>query len=143
MTWLLFAQLPSIDPISGGAGWLGAGLLGLLLWWLLLKHLPEKDKQAAIKDAQIKQLIDEHVAAMERLHDDCAEERKEQFNYFNDALNRIIERHSKDHELTAKTLRDELESLRTAIVTLGQAVDALRHSGRSNADQSTRSKQTT
>ncbi len=34
-----------IDPISGGAGWIGAGLLGLVLGWLLLKHLPDKDKQ--------------------------------------------------------------------------------------------------
>lgn len=124
MVWLL-AQTTT-DPISGGAGWVGAGLLGLLLGWLLLKHLPEKDKQ-------IKTLIDDHTAALERLHEECSQERKEQFTYFNDALNRIIERHSHDHEQTAKTLRDELESLRTAIVTLGQAVDALRHSGKPNA----------
>jgi hypothetical protein len=35
----------SVDILSGGAGWAGAGLLGLVLGWLLLKHLPEKDKQ--------------------------------------------------------------------------------------------------
>lgn len=39
----LFAQ--SGDPISGGAGWVGAGLLGAVLAWLLLVHLPGKDKQ--------------------------------------------------------------------------------------------------
>lgn len=39
------------DPVSGGAGWVGAGLLGLVLGWLLLIHLPAKDKQ-------IKELID-------------------------------------------------------------------------------------
>jgi hypothetical protein len=32
------------DALGGGAGWLGAGLLGLVLSWLLLKHLPEKDR---------------------------------------------------------------------------------------------------
>jgi hypothetical protein len=33
------------DPISGGAGWVGAGLLGCVLGWLLFVHLPAKDKQ--------------------------------------------------------------------------------------------------
>ena len=32
------------SALGGGAGWLGAGLLGLVLSWLLLKHLPEKDR---------------------------------------------------------------------------------------------------
>ena len=50
-----FADILS-DPLSGGAGWLGAGLLGLVLAWLLLKHLPEKDRQ-------IKDLIDVHLSA--------------------------------------------------------------------------------
>lgn len=46
MLFLLIAQQTS-DPLSGGAGWVGAGLLGLVLSWLLLKHLPDKDKQFA------------------------------------------------------------------------------------------------
>ncbi len=33
------------EPISGGAGWVGAGLLGMVLAWLFMKHLPDKDKQ--------------------------------------------------------------------------------------------------
>lgn len=32
-----------IDPAF--SGWTGAGLLGMVLAWLLLKHLPAKDKQ--------------------------------------------------------------------------------------------------
>lgn len=55
MTYLMF--LPSAlsvalgflvaqsDPISGGAGWIGAGLLGAVLAWLTMVHLPAKDKQ--------------------------------------------------------------------------------------------------
>lgn len=43
-TILLFAQTAT-DPISGGAGWIGAGLLGAVLCWLLIIHLPAKDKQ--------------------------------------------------------------------------------------------------
>lgn len=52
-----FAQGPS--PITGGAGWAGAGLLGLVLAWLLLKHLPDKDKQ-------LTELIKIHDERMER-----------------------------------------------------------------------------
>ena len=40
---VLLAQ--NLDPLSGGSGWIGAGLLGLVLAWLLLKHLPAKDAQ--------------------------------------------------------------------------------------------------
>lgn len=40
----LLAQT-AVDPISGGAGWVGAGLLGAVLAWLLLKYLPEQDRQ--------------------------------------------------------------------------------------------------
>ena len=40
---ILFGQ--ATDVISGGAGWAGAGLLGLVLGWLLLKRLPDNDKQ--------------------------------------------------------------------------------------------------
>src|SRR5262245_45428442 len=53
---MLFSQA---DTLSGGAGWVGAGLLGLVLGWLLLKHLPDKDRQVetarlAHLDAQAK-----------------------------------------------------------------------------------------
>ena len=38
-----FAQ--SMEMLPGG--WAGAGLLGLVLGWLMMKHLPEKDRQMA------------------------------------------------------------------------------------------------
>lgn len=46
---ILLAQ--SVGDLAGSGGWAGAGLLGLVLAWLLLKHLPSKDEQ-------IKGLID-------------------------------------------------------------------------------------
>ena len=50
MTWVLLAQ---VESLSGSSGWVGAGLLGLVLSWLLLKHLPEKDQQLrALLDIQ-------------------------------------------------------------------------------------------
>jgi PAS domain S-box-containing protein len=48
----------AIDAISGGGGWLGAGLLGMVLGWLLMRHLPEKDRQ-------LKELLDAHARALE------------------------------------------------------------------------------
>lgn len=44
MLLILLAQVP-IDSLSGGSGWIGAGLLGAVLSWLLFVHLPSKDKQ--------------------------------------------------------------------------------------------------
>lgn len=41
---LLFAQTGA-EAIAGSAGWAGAGLLGLMLAWLLLVHLPAQTKQ--------------------------------------------------------------------------------------------------
>lgn len=39
------------EPIIGGpAGWAGAGLLGLVLAWLTMKYIPDKDKQLKEKD---------------------------------------------------------------------------------------------
>lgn len=41
----------TVDVLSGGAGWVGTGLLGSVLAWLLFAHLPAKDRQ-------VKELID-------------------------------------------------------------------------------------
>lgn len=62
----LLAQLqvvPPPDTLSGGGGWVGAGLLGLVLAWLLFWHLPAKDKQ-------IGEVIDKHAAEAKATRDD-------------------------------------------------------------------------
>lgn len=38
---LVFGQ--NVDAILGGAGWASFGIAGLILAWLFLKHLPDKD----------------------------------------------------------------------------------------------------
>lgn len=61
--WMIFSNdhPTSPDPISGGAGWVGAGLLGVVLAWLLFVHLPAKDKQLKEllegKDKQIENIL--------------------------------------------------------------------------------------
>ena len=57
---LLLSQIG--DPFTG-SGWAGAGLLGLVLGWLLLKHLPAKD-------AQLEKLIERQELAMKDSRED-------------------------------------------------------------------------
>lgn len=61
------AVTPDLSTNSGG--WLGTGLLGTVLAWLCLVHLPAKDKQLQKliddKDAQINKILGEHLV-MER-----------------------------------------------------------------------------
>lgn len=62
MFTLLYVIAQAHDPISGGAGWIGAGLLGAVLAWLMMIHLPAKDKQ-------MQSMIDSHVSSMRDLID--------------------------------------------------------------------------
>jgi hypothetical protein len=69
--FFLFMQI--VEPISGGAGWIGAGLLGAVLSWLLLVHLPNKDKQT-------RDLLDRHDASQRDLQ-----------KTFSDSIDKTIE----------------------------------------------------
>lgn len=98
MGWPL-AQVVGGDALAGNAGWVGTGLLGAVLSWLLLKHLPGKD-------AQLERLIDGHKASVQELartHDeavrtilaDKSAERKEQLAAYREecgALRTVFER---------------------------------------------------
>lgn len=58
--WTILAQeVP--NALAGNAGWAGAGLLGVILGWLLFWHLPKKDKQLEDvirkKDDQFEQMV--------------------------------------------------------------------------------------
>ena len=97
---IAFAQAPPADPISGGAGWVGAGLLGCVLAWVFFVHLPAKDKQMAAKDEQIMGLIerqDERMAAAQTKYDaslslvvkHCEEEMTNTTAIFRDEIARI------------------------------------------------------
>lgn len=74
----VFAQAVATDPISGGAGWVGAGLLGLLLGWLLMVHLPAKDKILKefmeAKDAHVKHMGERFESSLKTVAEHCKEE---------------------------------------------------------------------
>lgn len=56
MHWLL-AQ--TVDPSTGLGGWTSFGIVGVILSWLLMKHLPDLQKAADAKDKTIKDWIDQ------------------------------------------------------------------------------------
>lgn len=78
----IFAQ--TLDALSGNSGWAGAGLLGLVLLWLLLWHLPQKDKQIDKmindKDKVISEMMKDHRAEVADTRED-----------FKAALNVVVE----------------------------------------------------
>ena len=111
--WVLLAQTPAIDPITGGAGWVGAGLLGLVLGWLLLVHLPGKDKQLKdfieAKDATIKDLL---LAFDTKVKEARCE--------YQQTLDRILSYGERHIASVAGQLTAELARLREAIESIGK-----------------------
>lgn len=75
----LLAQVAN-SALSGEAGWAGAGLLGLLLAWLLLKHLPAKDQQIIdfikTKDQHVLEITTKFEQNLDKIVDHCKEEFK-------------------------------------------------------------------
>jgi len=102
MDWL--PLLADIDPISGGAGWIGAGLLGAVLCWLLLVHLPAKDKQ-------IRELIDSHLKA-----------EKEQRADFHATLTQLLEFSRMQIGSLGDALREDLDALRDSMQAMTVAL---------------------
>lgn len=107
MNWLLFGKwvlanlaailtvllAQSVDPISGGAGWVGAGLLGLVLCWLLLKHLPDKDRRDERKDelhrTHVTSLMTDFKNSLREVLIHCDDETKALSEAFKEELRRI------------------------------------------------------
>ncbi len=92
MLGALIAQLvlaQAVDPLSGGAGWVGAGLLGAVLAWLMFAHLPAKDRQISAiietKDKQISEILQEQSLDRERERTD----RHDRANTFQKILNEM------------------------------------------------------
>lgn len=100
------------DPIAGGAGWVGAGLLGLVLSWLLLKHLPDKDKQIKefqeAKDQQIAELTGKHERKLELVTATFRTESLEIRREFKAALDAVLSHCEKEMGKFTSGIRDEI-----------------------------------
>jgi gas vesicle protein len=103
------------DPISGGAGWVGTGLLGAVLSWLLLVHLPAKDKQLKeIMDSKDALLVAEMNKRDEVIKDltiafntQSRDMRKE----FRETMDAVLASHERRVAELATAMRNELEQL--------------------------------
>jgi hypothetical protein len=66
------------EALVGNAGWAGAGLLGLVLGWLLWRHLPDLEKsRVAEREAYLSSLREAQQrfdAALHRVLEHCKEE---------------------------------------------------------------------
>jgi hypothetical protein len=135
---LLLLQAAQIDPISNGAGWVGAGLLGLVLGWLLLVHLPAKDKQLKeVIDGKDK-LLDGIIATKDKLLKDTIDSRDKQLNDILAKKWDMIQALTKDHKESVERValhceqemgnitkywQEQVSMLTRAIQDLGESVD--------------------
>ena len=78
----LFAQsAPTIaDGLAGSSGWFGAGLLGLILSWLLLVHLPRQDKRSDDKDQAFLARLEAKDQAHQKVIDAIVANNRESMN---------------------------------------------------------------
>lgn len=61
------------DPLAGGSGWLGAGMLGLVIYWLLYKHIPALMSSHL---EQVNQLSNAFKSSLSQVVAHCEEEMK-------------------------------------------------------------------
>lgn len=75
-----------VDPLVGGSGWLGAGMLGLVIYWLLYKHIPSLMNshldQVKQLSADFKNSLDQIVA--------CETETKKLANAWTVEVDRLV-----------------------------------------------------
>ncbi len=108
----MFAQA---ETISGGAGWVGAGLLGVVLWWLLFKHIPDKDKQIGemLKQSNEERQQNTNRYDAERLAERDA--RHARANQFQQMMNEIVAQHKTDAEQDRNAFLQRNDNLKIAI----------------------------
>jgi ABC-type nickel/cobalt efflux system permease component RcnA len=91
----------STDVLAGNGGWAGAGLLGLVLAWLLWKHLP------AMFDRH-----DKHVADLTALH---KEQMAATHDTFKASLQAVVEHCESEARVHAAAFREEVAKMTGAI----------------------------
>lgn len=101
--FILLAQ--SSDPISGGAGWIGAGLLGLVLSWVFFWHLPAKDKQ-------VKEIIEGCDAHNEKIAQSFRADLNAAREQFGSSLKLVTEQADRHMQTLATAIVKEIQHLR-------------------------------
>src|SRR5262245_16551210 len=94
-----------VELVPGIAPWAGLGVIGLLIGWLVLKHIPEMRAESmriiAERDATIERLLTAAAAERDRERD----MRRTASGFFQDSLGKL----AKQHEIDAKNDREAFE----------------------------------
>jgi hypothetical protein len=129
-TLILLAEASVTDPISGGAGWAGAGLLSGVLGWLLFWHLPNKDKQITglieSRDAAVKSLAADYRASLLELTNRFIETDKERRSDYKESLQVVVAHCEKETTMNGEMLRKDMGELSGLMGSVRQLVDELR-----------------
>lgn len=118
--FFLLAQ--AADPISGGAGWIGAGLLGMVLCWVFFVHLPAKDKQVK----ELMEKCDTHNAA---IADKFVADLKEARATFGNMLTMVATNADKQTQTLATSIVKEIQHARQTGITSQEAYDHVMKGG--------------
>lgn len=75
------------DPLTGGSGWLGAGMLSLVIFWLLYKHIPSL---MSTHIDQVNQLAATFKSSLDKVVEHCEEEMKGLSNAWTAEIDRLV-----------------------------------------------------
>lgn len=114
MALILFGQVAP-DPLSGGAGWVGTGLLGSVLGWLLFVHLPNKDKQILglieSRDKLVEKLTLEFRDSMNKIIEQTEARDKEKRNDFKEALQQVTSSCEREMAVIVAEIKKDIQKL--------------------------------
>lgn len=149
MPLLIFIAQQVADPISGGAGWVGAGLLGLVLGWLLLVHLPAKDKQLKdllelkdkqftvmqeAKDKQFSELLEMKDAQLvEQLRNERTTVQAMGKDY-RDGLRDVVKHCEEESARNNAEWRQQMNNIVAAVQDMAEKVDVIRFPKQTNSN---------
>ena len=122
---MVIAQAVTGDAF-GASGWASFGIAGLVLSWLLLKHLPSKDAQLerliSSSDERFTTMLETVEEQKIKLSDQHNVREKEQRQDFKDALQIVLKQSESMVVGVQGTLKDEMLRMRDALHGLRSTV---------------------
>ena len=98
------------ESLGGTTGWVGTGILGAVLSWLMFIHLPAKDKQLKelleSKDGLIQGMIDRHNANMRDVSVDFKNALEHVTAHCEKEISRLMESWQRDMSQLTKAIHD-------------------------------------
>jgi hypothetical protein len=106
---LLIAQssAAAATELGGGAGWVGAGLLGVVLWWLAFYHLPARDKQLG----DMTMLMLNEIKAERQRSDDLHDKRDQHIDRLSAACHATQKTLAEDSKAFQGQMADRMEAI--------------------------------